>query len=127
MAEPKFNICKHCGNITTKVKDAGVPVVCCGEPMQDLKANTTDAAGEKHLPVITEKNGNKITVRVGDVDHPMLEEHYIQWIYLQTKKGYQIKYLQPETEPVATFDLEDDELVAVYEFCNLHRLWKIDA
>ncbi len=127
MVEPKFNICRHCGNIVNRVKDAGVPIVCCGQPMKELKANTTDAAGEKHLPVITEKDGDKITVRVGDVDHPMLEEHHIQWIYLQTKKGFQLKYLQPETEPVATFVVENDELVAVYEYCNLHGLWKIDA
>ena len=86
MLKPKFCICRHCGNIVGMVVDAGVPVVCCGEPMHELVANTEDAAKEKHVPVI-EQDGNIVTVKVGSVEHPMLDEHYIQFIYLLTKEG----------------------------------------
>ena len=79
----KFYICKHCGNIIAYVRSSGVPVVCCGEPMQEIIPGTTDGALEKHVPVI-EVEGNKVTVRVGAVEHPMLPEHYIEWIALET-------------------------------------------
>ena len=77
--EQKFYICKHCGNIIAKVKDAGVPVVCCGEKMSEIIPNTTDAAVEKHLPVWTVENG-VVHVKVSTVAHPMLPEHYIEWV-----------------------------------------------
>lgn len=126
MAHTQFYICRHCGNIITKIKDSGVKVVCCGEDMQELIPNTTDGAKEKHVPVVTVEN-KKITVVVGSVPHPMLQEHYIQWIFLETKKGIQMKKLQPDEKPEASFALtDDDELVAVYEYCNLHGLWKLD-
>ena len=80
--EQKFYICKHCGNIIAKVKDAGVPVVCCGEPMSEIVPGTTDAAVEKHVPVWTVENGI-VHVKVGSVEHPMLPEHYIEWVSLQ--------------------------------------------
>ena len=79
--EVKYYICKHCGNIVEKVKDKGVPVICCGEPMQELKAGVTDAAVEKHVPVYTVE-GNYVHVVVGETKHPMLEEHFIEWITL---------------------------------------------
>ena len=122
----KFYVCEHCGNIITFVKDAGVPVMCCGEKMKELVPGTTDAAQEKHVPVI-EQDGQKVVVKVGSLEHPMLEEHYIEWIILETKKGYQKVDLKPGDEPKAEFMLtEDDEVVAAYEFCNLHKLWKKD-
>ena len=122
--EQKFYICKHCGNIIAKVKDAGVPVVCCGEPMSEIVPGTTDAAVEKHVPVWTVENGI-VHVKVGSVEHPMLPEHYIQWIALETNLGSQIRYLQPGQAPKAEFVLADgEEMVAVYEYCNLHGLWK---
>lgn len=125
MKEHKFFICKHCGNIVGLVKDGGVPMICCGEPMTQLKANTTDGATEKHLPAV-KIEGNTIHVQVGDVPHPMLEEHYIQFIYLQTEKGGQRKALSPGETPNASFSLIDDKPLAVFEYCNLHGLWKTE-
>ena len=122
--EQKFYICKHCGNIIAKVKDSGVPVVCCGEPMAEIVPGTTDAAVEKHVPEYTVENG-KVFVKVGSVEHPMVDNHFIQFIALRTKSGCQIKKLHPGEAPKACFALlEDDEVVAVYEYCNLHGLWK---
>ena len=122
--ELKFFRCNHCGNIIVKIKDSSVPVVCCGENMQELVPGTTDAAVEKHLPVY-EVNGSSVSVTVGSVLHPMLPEHSINWICLQTNKGFQLKYLNPGEEPKAVVALADGEKVeAVYEYCNLHGLWK---
>jgi len=92
--EQKFYICKHCGNIIAKVKDTGVPVICCGEPMSEIIPGTTDAAVEKHVPVWTVENGI-VHVKVGSVEHPMLPEHYIEWVSLHTKQGNQRKELHP--------------------------------
>jgi len=121
--ETKFYICSHCGNIATKVKDAGVPLVCCGQKMDELVPNTVEASGEKHIPVATVENG-VVTVNVGSVDHPMIPEHFIEWIYVQTEKGGQIKYLKAGEAPNLSFSLGDDKAVAVYAYCNLHGLWK---
>ena len=122
----KFYVCKHCGNIVTYLNNAGVPVSCCGEKMSELIPGTTDAAVEKHVPAVT-VDGIVVTVRVGEVTHPMLDVHYIQWIVLETTHGSIIKYLEPNQEPQATFVLVDGEqAVAAYEYCNLHGLWKKD-
>ena len=122
----KFYVCKHCGNIITYLNNAGVPVVCCGEKMSELIPGTTDAAVEKHVPVIS-VDGNLVTVKIGAVEHPMVDVHYIQWIVLQTNQGNLIKNLQPNQPPVATFVLADGEqAIAAYEYCNLHGLWKKD-
>jgi superoxide reductase len=108
----------------TLLEDAGVPVVCCGEEMKEMTANTSDGATEKHVPVIEAEGGN-VSVTVGSVAHPMLPEHHIVWIYLQTNQGGQIKYLEPGSEPKAVFALAEGEaVVAAYEYCNLHGLWK---
>lgn len=116
--------CAHCGNIIEMVEDKGVKVVCCGEPMQLLDPNTTDAATEKHVPVV-ESDGNKVVVKVGSVEHPMLEEHHISFIILETDKGVQKKYLDPAGKPEAEFVLADGEkAAAAYEYCNLHGFWK---
>ena len=118
-----FYKCAHCGNSIAHINDSGVRVVCCGEEMKPLIPNTTDAAGEKHVPVIKQE-GNLVTVSVGSVAHPMLEAHYIQWIILETKQGRQRKMLKAGEKPVAVFALTDgDEVVAAYEYCNLHGLW----
>lgn len=123
----KFYICNHCHNIITYVNASGVPVVCCGEKMQELVPNTTDAATEKHVPIV-EVNGQKVTVTVGSVNHPMLAEHFIMWIALETKQGIQRKELLPGADPRAEFALcEGDEVIAAYEYCNLHGLWKADV
>ena len=120
----KFYRCNHCGQIVAVVKKTGVPIVCCGEQMQEIIPGTTDAAVEKHVPVY-EVNGNIVTVSIGSVAHPMIEEHYIEWVALQTKAGNQRKALTPGSEPKVSFALTDgDEVVAVYAYCNLHGLWK---
>lgn len=120
----KFYRCEHCGNIVTFLHAAGVPVMCCGQKMTELVPGTTDAALEKHVPAV-EVKGGKVYVQVGAVEHPMLPEHYIQWIALETNLGSQIRYLQPGQAPKAEFVLADgEEMVAVYEYCNLHGLWK---
>lgn len=122
--EQQFFICEHCGNIISMVKNSGVPVVCCGQKMTELKANTTDAAVEKHVPVY-EVKGDKVYVTVGSVEHPMLAEHFIEWVSIQTKFGNQRKALEPGQAPKVCFALcEGDEVEAVYAYCNLHGLWK---
>ena len=122
--EQKYYICEHCGNIITKIKDVGVPIMCCGQKMKEIIPGTTDAAVEKHVPVYKVEK-NIVTVQVGSVEHPMLPEHYIEWVSLKTKQGNQWKALQPGDQPVAKFALcEDDEVEAVYAYCNLHGLWK---
>ena len=119
----KFYRCSHCGNIIAFMENKGVPVMCCGQKMEELIAGSTDAAQEKHVPVI-EIDGNKVTVKVGDVEHPMTEEHHIAWIVLETKKGFQKINLKHTAAPCAVFALADDEAVAAYAYCNLHGLWK---
>lgn len=122
--ELKFLKCEHCGNIVEMIEDKGVSVVCCGQRMTELVAGTSDGAREKHLPVY-EVNGSTVLVKVGEVAHPMIPEHYIQWIVLQTKNGVQRRELKPCEKPEAIFALcEGDEVVAVYAYCNLHGLWK---
>ncbi|MBO5805152.1 MAG: desulfoferrodoxin [Bacteroidales bacterium] len=115
--------CNHCGNIITHLTNSGVPVVCCGEKMVELVPNTTDAATEKHVPDV-KVDGKKVIVTVGSVEHPMVEEHFIEWILVETKEGVQVKWLKAGQKPTHEFVLsEGDELVAVYEYCNLHGLW----
>ena len=116
--------CKECGKKVLELKGSQCPTKCCGEPMAELVPNTTDGALEKHVPVI-EQDGNKVTVRVGSVAHPMLEAHYIEFIILETTKSAYLKTLNPGEEPVAEFLLaEDEDVVAAYEYCNLHGYWK---
>lgn len=92
---------------------------------EELTVNTTDGAHEKHVPVI-EQNGNTVNVKVGSVEHPSLPEHYIEWILLETEQGFQIHYLKPGMKPEAAF-LTNEKVIAAYEYCNLHGLWKADA
>ena len=119
--------CEHCGNIIEMVEDKGVPVMCCGQKMTELVPNTTDAATEKHVPVI-EVSGNEVAVKVGSVEHPMLAEHHIAFIILETNLGTQKKVLDVAGKPEAKFVLaEDEKVVAAYEYCNLHGFWKAEA
>lgn len=122
----KFYRCQTCGNEIYMIKDSGVNPVCCGKEMKELIANTIDAAKEKHVPVVSYK-GNDIIIDVGSVKHPMLKEHYIPWIALETDKGVKITYLQPEDKPTACFCLNcNEKFIAAYAYCNLHGLWKVD-
>ena len=122
--EMKFYRCKRCGQMVAIVKKKGCPIMCCAEPMEEIKAGESDGAAEKHVPVY-EVRDNKVYVTVGSVEHPMSEEHYIEWIALQTKGGNQRKALKPGDAPKAVFALlENDEVEAVYAYCNLHSLFK---
>jgi superoxide reductase len=122
----EFYICEHCGNLVGMVHNSGVPMMCCGQKMTKLVPGTTDGAVEKHIPVY-KVDGNKVSVDVGSAPHPMAEEHFIEWIALETAKGAQRKVLKPGEAPKAEFALtDDDSVVAVYAYCNLHGLWKAE-
>ena len=126
MTKVKFFICKHCGNIVGVIQDSGVPMVCCGENMHELVANTSDGAFEKHVPVVDIKGCN-IKVCVGSVEHPMMEAHFIEWIAVETTRGVYRKQLSPSCKPCADFCLtEGESFIAAYAYCNLHGLWKSD-
>ena len=117
----KFYVCPHCGNVIQKVVDSKVPVVCCGKPMTELVPNTVDAATEKHVPVVTWLDDKRIKVEVGSVAHPMLDEHHISFIYVETLDGG-IR-VDLKDKPEAVIYVGDTKPVAVYEYCNLHGLW----
>lgn len=122
--EQKFYICEHCGKIVALVKDSKVPVMCCGQKMEEIIPGTVEASKEKHIPVY-EVEGNIVKVNVGSIDHPMEEVHFIEWVSLQTKEGNQRKALKPGSKPEVEFAMTPgDEVVAVYAYCNLHGLWK---
>ena len=122
----KFYICRHCGNIIGMIHSSGVPVVCCGQKMDALIPNTVEASGEKHKPVVSVENG-VVTVAVGSVAHPMVEEHSIEWVYVETERGGQRKALKPGEAPEVKFLVGDDKPVAVYAYCNLHGLWMTEV
>ena len=120
----KFYKCDICGKIVAIVKDTQVDTVCCGAPMRELRPATTDGALEKHVPVYR-VDGNQVTVTVGSVEHPMTDDHHIEWIAIETENGNQRKELKPGDKPEATFALVPrDKVRNVYEYCNLHGLWK---
>lgn len=123
--ERKFYRCDICGNLVGLIEDGGGELVCCGEPMRLLTANTTDAATEKHVPEL-KREGNKLFVQVGSVPHPMIEAHYIQWICVAQAGRTQRVQLKPGQEPAAEFILQDGPAV-VYEYCNLHGLWQAET
>jgi len=120
----KFLICESCGNLVEVLHDSQVIPKCCDNDMQVLEFNNREAALEKHIPVI-EENEDKFIVKVGDVLHPMLEEHYIKWIYVETNKGIIRFDLKPDEEPIREFKLLNDEkIINVYAYCNLHGCWQ---
>ena len=121
MGKITFYRCEKCGNIVALVSAGGGTLTCCGQAMTEIKANSTDAAQEKHVPVVA-REGGKIRVTVGSVLHPMTEEHYIMWIALESEGRITITKLAPGTEPKA--DFEDVPGGTVYAYCNLHGLWK---
>lgn len=118
-----FYRCEICGNIVGLIKNGGGKLVCCGKGMSKLEANSTDAAQEKHVPVVERKDG-KIFVEVGSTLHPMVDEHYIEWIAVASDKGTERISLSPGEEPKAVF--LDKGSAVVYAYCNLHGLWKVE-
>jgi len=156
MNEMLFYRCEKCGNIVTSIKSLGDTLTCCGQAMTKLTANSTDAAKEKHVPVLAIEGG-KVKVTVGSVAHPMTAEHFIEWIALETDTKFEIVHLKPGMEPKANFtyyyeedkiifvgkddeiipnceanacnfefDNKTEERITVYAFCNLHGLWKTE-
>ena len=120
----KFYICKRCGNIVAVVKQGKCTPSCCGESMSEIIPGTVEASAEKHIPVVS-VDGNIATVKVGEVAHPMLPEHYIEWIAIETTYGNQRKKLSAGDEPEVKFALLDgEEIKSAYAYCNLHSLWK---
>ena len=120
----KFLKCSICGQIVATIKETAVPIMCCGKPMQEMIAGTTEASIEKHIPKLDIDNG-VVKVYVGEIEHPMTTEHYIEWVLLQTKKGNQIQNLTPHVKPYVEFLIDSgDNVEAVYAYCNLHGLWK---
>jgi superoxide reductase len=124
----KFYRCSLCGNLVGLIHEGQGQMVCCGQPMTELTANTTDAAQEKHVPVVEfDQAAGVLKVTVGSVAHPMTPEHLIEWIHVQTKNGGQMRHLTPADKPEAVFKIADgDAPVTVFEYCNLHGLWKAD-
>lgn len=121
----KFYVCEICGNFVGKIYDAAPKMTCCGQEMKELVANSVEASVEKHIPVVTCEN-DVLVVNIGSIDHPMEEAHYIDLVYVDTKKGGQKKHLKGQSKPRAEFVFVDDEPVAVYAYCNIHGLWKTD-
>ena len=119
----KFYQCKHCKQIAVKELDKGVKLFCCGEAMEELVPNTHDGATEKHVPVV-QLNGNKVIVTIGEVIHPMTEAHLIEFVVLETNKGMYVHHFNHTDQPITEFIISDDEeVIKVYEYCNLHGLW----
>jgi len=122
--EMKFYRCAVCGQIIAIVKKTGVPVMCCGKPMTEIIPGESDGAAEKHVPVY-EVKGHEVVVKVGAAPHPMTQEHYIEWVSLETRLGNQRKALRPGDAPEVCFSMcAGDEVQAVYAYCNLHSLFK---
>lgn len=124
-----FYRCRHCGNVIVKTVDSGVPVHCCGEAMETLIPQSTENGTEKHLPIVskncrTASQDCYLRVQVGSALHPMTDEHLIQWVCLENADGFEVRFLAPGTEPVVEFCNCGGGTVAVYAYCNLHRLWK---
>ena len=125
MMNTKFYICPDCGALVEMIHDSGIAPACCGMKMDELRPNTVEASGEKHIPAVTIED-DVVTVNVGSVDHPMETVHFIEWVYLKTEQGGQRKYMKPGQAPKVTFHLGDDKPLAVYAYCNLHGLWKTE-
>ena len=119
----KLFVCEKCGSMVLKLNAKGCSPSCCGSPMKEIEPGTTDAAREKHVPAVT-VDGDTVTVQVGSVAHPMMDAHYIQFVILETKSGFQFAELQPGQEPKAVFKAGDP--VAAYEYCILHDLGMTD-
>jgi len=114
--------CEICGNIVEVLHEGEGELVCCGQPMKLYKENTTDAALEKHVPVI-EKTENGFKIKIGSIAHPMIEEHYIEWIEVIVDGTAYRQFLKPGDAPEAEFCIKADNIIA-REYCNIHGLWK---
>lgn len=121
----RFYKCNTCGNFVGLIHSGGGELVCCGNPMEEVKPNTVDASKEKHVPVIT-RDGNEITVTIGSVLHPMEEKHYIQWIAVAAGDLTIRKDLKPGDKPELKVTLDVPGKVSAYELCNIHGLWLAD-
>ena len=120
----EFLRCSVCGNVVIKLEDSGLTPQCCGRDMEPIEPNTVEASHESHIPV-WQVSGRKLTVRIGEKDHPMTDSHFIKWIFVKTDKGSYTFFLCPEDEPEASVKLCHNECVcAVYCYCNIHGLWK---
>ena len=127
--ELTFYKCEHCGNFLIPVIDSGVTPVCCGSPMEKLQANTTDAAVEKHVPVIErEADGKHVCVSVGEAPHPMADDHYIEFVVIVRDDRFGVINLKPGDEPKVCCAFDDiSGPVIAYAYCNLHGIWKAEA
>lgn len=122
----KYFLCGFCGNLVELINVGGGELVCCGEPMRELLPKSTDVGNEKHLPVVTVE-GSKVTVKVGSVEHPMTEEHYIDFITVYYNGKMQRAKLDHTGKPEATFVLDEEfSTLEVYSYCNVHGLWKTE-
>ena len=121
----KFYICEHCGNLIGMIHDAGVPMMCCGQKMTKLEPGVVEASHEKHIPAV-DIEGGIVNVKVGAVEHPMADNHWIEWVQVVTDKGVQRKHLNPGEVPKVKFLLSNEKPLAVYAYCNLHGLWKVE-
>ena len=123
MDQIKIYRCRLCGNIVVHLYDSGMPLTCCGEEMELVEPASEMASLEKHVPVV-ERFADKVIVSVGETPHPMTKDHYIEWILLQSKTGFQVHYLKPGDAPVFEFHIpEKITPIAVYAYCNIHGLW----
>lgn len=122
----KFFKCETCGNVVVKFVDSGVVPFCCGDEMTELKSGSTDGKFEYHLPVVEQLDDCKVKVRIGAEPHPMTDEHHIMFIYIETEKGGQLRYLKPGDKPEAVFVCKE-KLLSVYAYCNKHGLWRTDV
>lgn len=123
----RFYRCPICGNIIEIVSGKGPIPFCCEREMIPLEFNLLPELSKKHLPIIFEKD-NKVLVRIGELPHPMNEDHYIEWVYLHTDQGIERKRLHPNDKPEVIFAINDNEIVFdVFIYCNLHGLWKTSA
>lgn len=122
MSENMFYFCEHCGNMVAVIHDSKVPMVCCGQKMTKLQPGVVEASREKHIPDVTVE-GNTVRVCVGSVEHPMVQEHHIAWVHLQTDKGIHRKCLEIGKAPIVSFLIPGEKPLAVYAYCNLHGLW----
>lgn len=125
MKKLKFFKCEHCGNVVVKLVEKGVPVICCGQIMTEINANVVEASTEKHLPVVS-LNGEFAEISIGSVAHPMEDEHFINFVAVEFENGYVVKSLVPKQKPEAKIYFGNEKVLAVYEFCNLHGLWKVE-
>lgn len=119
----KFFYCPICGNVVVKVIDSGVTPHCCGQEMVELKPGHSDGDGEKHLPVVAFHDGDCVKVEVGSQPHPMLPEHHVRLIVLETDRGLHIRHLDQGKPAVAEFCIRGEKALAAYEYCNVHGLW----